>query len=67
MVAKAPADFTHYDAGLTAFWRRWTLDVRYVGTTITRQQCAAFWMGTPKACTPTIKASVTYTIDNLFR
>ena len=66
-VELAPAEYTHYDVGLTATWKSWSLDVRYVGNDIGSGNCAAFWMGTPKACKDNVVATLTYNVSDLFK
>jgi hypothetical protein len=43
------------------------LDVRYNGNDIGTANCAAYWMGTSKACQDTVVATLTYNIANLFQ
>jgi uncharacterized protein (TIGR02001 family) len=64
-VERAPSDYTHWDIGLTATWKSWTLDVRYVGNDISAAD-AGFWMTAPKATNDTVKANLTYNISDLF-
>jgi len=67
-VAAAPSDYTHYDIGLTATWKSWTLDARYVNTDITAAACTGFWIGTGKAsCTGGAVITLTYNIANLLQ
>lgn len=65
-VELAPNDYTHWDIGLIATWKSWTLDVRYVGNDI-KAADAGFWMGTPKATDDTVKATLTFAISDLFQ
>jgi uncharacterized protein (TIGR02001 family) len=64
-VELAPNDYTHWDVGLTAVWKSWSLDLRYVGNDI-KAPDAGFWMATPKATDDTVKVNLTYNISNLF-
>jgi uncharacterized protein (TIGR02001 family) len=64
-VELAPSDYTHYDVGLTATWKNWVLDVRYVGNDI-KAIDAGFWMATPNATDDTVMATLTYNIADLF-
>ena len=66
-VDAAPSDYTHWDIGLSATWKSWVLDVRYNGNDIGTANCAAYWMGTSKACQDTVVATLTYNIANLFQ
>lgn len=59
-VQLAPSDYTHADIGATATWKQFSLDARYVGTTIKKADCAAFWMGTRNACGGGFVATLTY-------
>jgi len=58
-VELAPSDYTHWDIGLTATYKSFTLDVRYVGNDIKSSQ-AGFWMATKDATKDTVKANLTY-------
>jgi len=60
-VQAAPTDYTHWDVGLTATYKAFALDVRYVGTDI-KSGDAGFWIGTHNAVGDTIKANLTYNI-----
>jgi uncharacterized protein (TIGR02001 family) len=60
------SDYTHWDFGGTATYENWTLDVRYVDSSLTAAKCAAFWMGTKDACSATVTATLTYNIPSLF-
>ena len=60
-VQAAPSDYTHWDVGLTATYKAFSLDVRYVGTDI-KSSNAGFWIGTHNAVNDTIKANLTYNI-----
>ena len=66
-VDAAPSDYTHYDIGAAVTWKSWTLDARYVGTDISKAQCAAFWMSTPHACEGGVVATLTCNIANLLQ
>ena len=59
-VQTAPADYTHSDVGATATWKQFSLDARYVSTTIKKSDCAAFWMGTKNACGGGFVATLSY-------
>lgn len=64
-VDAAPSDYTHYDIGVTAVYKSFALDVRYVGNDIGKKNCAAYWMPTKDACAGTAVATLTYNIPNL--
>ena len=63
-VDAAPSDYTHYDIGLTATYKSFTLDARYVGNDIKKAD-AGFWMATPKAIDDGFVATLTYNIASL--
>ncbi|MGB8601232.1 MAG: TorF family putative porin [Rhizomicrobium sp.] len=65
-VDKAPNDYTHADIGLTAVWKSFSLDLRYLGTDIKKEDCTSFWMATKNACSGGFTATVTYNIAKLF-
>jgi uncharacterized protein (TIGR02001 family) len=66
-VQRAPSDYTHWDIGLTATWKSFTLDARYVGNDISKSNCA-FWIGTgPHSCQDGFVATLTYNIANLLQ
>jgi uncharacterized protein (TIGR02001 family) len=65
-VELAPSDYNHWDIGLTATWKSWTLDLRYIGNDI-KAADAGFWMGTPKATDDTVMATLTFNISDLFQ
>jgi uncharacterized protein (TIGR02001 family) len=58
-VALAPKDYWHWDVGLTATWKSFTLDVRYIGNDIT-PAATSFWVGTNNPVGDTVKANLTY-------
>jgi len=58
-VETAPADYTHSDVGATATWKSFSLDARYVSTTLNRANCN-FYMGTKNACTGGFVATLSY-------
>jgi uncharacterized protein (TIGR02001 family) len=60
-VAAAPSDYTHYDIGLTATYKSFVFDARYVGNDI-KTADAGFWIGTPKGTADGFVATVTYNI-----
>ena len=60
-VAAAPSDYTHYDIGLTATYKSFSLDARYVGNDI-KAADAGFWMGQPKSINDGFVATLTYNI-----
>jgi len=64
-VQRISNDYTHWDVGLTATWKSWSLDVRYVGNDISNAN-AYLWMSAPKANYDTVKANLTYNISDLF-
>lgn len=65
-VELAPSDYTHYDVGLTATWKSWVLDVRYVGNDI-KSADAGFWMTPSGAVKDTVMATLTYNISDIFK
>jgi uncharacterized protein (TIGR02001 family) len=58
-VQSAPTDYSHWDAGLTATYKQFTLDIRYVGNDI-KTTDAGFWMTTKDAIKDTVKVNLTY-------
>lgn len=58
-VKLAPSDYTHWDVGLTATYKQFALDVRYVGNDI-KSSDAGFWMATKDATKDTVKVNLTY-------
>jgi len=68
-VDAAPADYTHFDLGLTATWRHWSLDVRANGTDLNKSNCS-FYMGAAllnnSICTTGVVATLTYNIADIF-
>jgi uncharacterized protein (TIGR02001 family) len=58
-VETAPADYTHSDVGATATWKSFSLDARYVSTTLNKVNCG-FYMGTKNACTGGFVATLSY-------
>jgi uncharacterized protein (TIGR02001 family) len=58
-VELAPSDYTHWDIGLTATYKSFTLDLRYVGNDI-KSGDAGFWMATKDATKDTVKLNLTY-------
>jgi uncharacterized protein (TIGR02001 family) len=65
-VQAAPSDYTHYDIGLTATWKSWTLDARYVGNDIKKAD-ATFWIADPKNVQDGFVATLTFNIANLLQ
>jgi uncharacterized protein (TIGR02001 family) len=63
-VDAAPSDYTHFDLGLTATWRHWSLDVRANGTDLNKSNCG-FYMVTSNACTTGVVATLTYAVPDL--
>ena len=63
-VGKAPSDYTHSDVGATAMWKGFSLDARYVTTTLNKVNCG-FYMGTKNACTGGFVATLSYTVPLL--
>lgn len=59
-------DYTHWDLGGTFTYKSWTLDARYVDTSLSKAQCGAFYMITKNACEATVVATLTYNISSLF-
>ena len=60
------SDCTHYDIGLTAIYKSFTVDVSYVGNHIGKIKCG-FWMATPNACGDTVKANINFNVTDLFK
>ena len=60
-VELAPTDYTHSDVGATATWNGFSLDARYVSTTLNKVDCG-FYMGTKNACTGGFVATLSYTV-----
>jgi uncharacterized protein (TIGR02001 family) len=54
-----PNDYTHWDIGLTATYKSFSLDVRYVGNDI-EKSLAGNWATTNNATRDTVKANLTY-------
>ena len=54
----APSDYTHWDIGLTAIYKSFTLDLRYVGNDI--EAHAGYWMTTKDCTKDTVKVNLTY-------
>lgn len=65
-VELAPSDYTHWDIGLTATWKSWVLDVRYVGNDI-KSADQGFWMAQPNATDDTVMATLTFNISDIFQ
>ncbi len=65
-VEAAPSDYTHYDIGLTATWKSWTLDARYVGNDIKKAD-ATFWIADPKNVQDGFVATLTFNIANILQ
>lgn len=65
-VELAPSDYTHWDIGMTATWKSWVLDVRYVGNDI-KSSDASFWMALPKATDDTVMATITFNIADVLQ
>lgn len=65
-VADKPVDYSHWDLGMTAAWRAFSLDVRYIDTDLSKTDCALYWMRTNKACDAGLDVSVSYTIPSVF-
>ena len=63
-VDTAPTDYTHSDVGATATWNGFSLDARYVSTTLNKVDCG-FYMGTKNACTGGFVATLSYTVPLL--
>jgi len=53
-------DYTYGDIGLTATWKMFSLDVRYSGTSLSKANCGAFYMGTTHACAGDFIATLNY-------
>lgn len=64
-VEEAPSAYTHWDLGLTATWRAFTVDARYMDTNISKSDCAGFWMATKNACKGGINVTVSYNFSHL--
>ena len=60
-VELAPSDYTHADAGATATWKSLSLDLRYLGTNLSKANCG-FYMGTKNACGAGFAATLTYNV-----
>jgi uncharacterized protein (TIGR02001 family) len=60
-VQYAPTDYTHSDVGATATWNGFSLDARYVDTTLNKVTCG-FYMGTKNACTGGFVGTLSYTL-----
>jgi len=54
--------YTHWDAGATFNWRRWSLDLRALGTSLSRRECGLI-EGGQGWCGAAAVASVTYRFD----
>lgn len=53
--------YWEYDAGVTATWKQFALDVRYVDTSISAKECGAFnGEGNKHWCTRTVVATLTF-------
>jgi uncharacterized protein (TIGR02001 family) len=55
-------DYTHFDIGMTAIYRAFSLDARYVDTDLDANGCS-FYMGTPHACAGGFVATLTYNVN----
>jgi uncharacterized protein (TIGR02001 family) len=64
-VDAAPKDYTHYDIGLTATYKGFSLDARYVGNDIKKAD-ATYWMFQSKEVQDGFVATLTYNIASLF-
>jgi uncharacterized protein (TIGR02001 family) len=60
-VELAPTDYTHEDVGATATWNGFSLDARYVNTSLNKIDCT-FYMGTKNACSGGFVATLSYTV-----
>jgi uncharacterized protein (TIGR02001 family) len=60
-VDAAPTDYTHEDVGATATWNSFSLDARYVNTSLNKIDCG-FYMGTKNACSGGFVATLSYTM-----
>ncbi len=58
-VQMAPSDYWHWDVGLTATYKSFSLDVRYVGNDI-KTEHAGYWMTTKDCTKDTVKVNLTY-------
>jgi uncharacterized protein (TIGR02001 family) len=56
------SDYTYGDIGGTLTYKNFSLDGRYVATDLSAAKCAAFYMGTTKACAGGFVATLSYTI-----
>jgi len=61
----APSDYSHFDLGLTASWRNWSLDMRGAGTDLNRIGCL-YYINSKNACTAGLAGILTYTVPNVF-
>jgi uncharacterized protein (TIGR02001 family) len=53
--------YTHWDLGVTASWNNWALDLRYVDTSITKNECVGLnGPGNGHWCRATVVATLTY-------
>lgn len=62
---KSGANYVHYDIGATATWKAFSLDVRYVDTTLSKAQ-ATSWTAIDKGAAGGFTALITYNIAKLF-
>lgn len=58
-------DYVHMDIGATATWKAFSLDLRYMGTNLSKAECYN-WMVTKNACSGGFSALLTYNIAKLF-
>jgi uncharacterized protein (TIGR02001 family) len=63
-VDAAPSDYTHADIGVTATYKSFALDLRYLGTDLNKVNCN-FYMGTKNACAGGFAATLTYNMSLL--
>lgn len=67
-VQAAPTDYTHFDLGLTATWRRFVLDVRANGTDLDTVGCNFYMTSSvfnSGICTTGVVGTLTYNIPDL--
>ncbi len=61
-VQLAPTDYTHEDVGATATWQGFSLDARYVNTSLNRVTCSFYMPTTNNACSGGFVATLSYTV-----
>ena len=64
-VENAPSDYSHFDLGVTATWRNWSLDMRGAGTDLNTVDCL-YYINSKNACTTGFVGMLTYNVPDVF-